>query len=612
MHSHKLSAPKDDIEAQVCMESSNPKTFHRALKSLFRSLSPARQRVFFPLLLLMLVGAGAEMLTVGALLPLLTVITGPESSPLLEWIRPTLNFLGAQTAREEVYALSFLFASTVMFSIITRFILLKYSNMFVFGCANEISVNIYSGTLRQSYSYHAKHSTSEIISAVNKVEIVTERVLIPLMTATVALIISTFIIFGLIIINPMAALTSAIAFAAIYVSISKVTHARLGRNGKVIATAQQSRVRSMQEGLGSIRDILIDRSQPIFVEHYATAEERLMLARARNALFANAPRLLTEGIGMIVIMLVAVFISMRQEGFVAAVPVLGAFALGAQRLLPLTQQVYQGWANSIGGKHLLFDVVDLLDRPIININKASNPIKFENSIALCGVSHSYSVRRGPALSSIDLEIPKGARVGVIGATGSGKSTLFDIIMGLTQPTHGEMKIDGTTITADNICAWQQHIAHVPQNIFLSDASITENIAFGVIKSEIDMVRVQEAAKYAKLDDVVANLPDGYDTSVGERGAQLSGGQRQRVGIARAIYKNANVLFLDEATSALDKDTEDAVIASIGSLGRNVTVIIISHRLSTLASCDLLVSLESGRITSVDSFPSSQGKASVRG
>ncbi len=574
---------------------------YQAVKKLFWTLPLARRKTFFPLLALMLVGAGAELLTFGALFPLLTVISGPEGSSVLDWIRPLLSFFGVRTLREEVYALTSIFALTVICSIVIRFFLLKNTHMFVFGCANEISVAIYSGTLAQPYVYHTQHNTSEILSAINKVELVSERVLIPLMTATVAAVISTFMVVGLIFVDPLIAITSAIGFMAIYWSISKVTRGKLGRNGAVIATAQERRVRSMQDGLGSIRDILIDRLQPVFVENYACEEGRLMIARSRNALFANAPRLFIEGIGIILIMIVAVLITLRPGGFIAAVPALGAFALGAQRLLPLTQQMYQGWANSVGGKHLLFDVVELLSRSPLDVGHMAEPLAFENSITLSGVSYSYSFGRRPALSCVDIEISKGARIGIVGATGSGKSTLIDIIIGLLEPTHGEMRVDGTLIAANNIGAWQQRIAHVPQTIFLADASLAENIALGEKKSDIDVARMCEAAEYAQLAEVIAELPLGYETRVGERGIQLSGGQRQRIGIARALYKNANILVFDEATSALDEVTERAVMASVDRLGRNLTIFIIAHRLSTLSGCDMLITLNKGKVASAEVF-----------
>jgi ABC-type multidrug transport system fused ATPase/permease subunit len=328
---------------------------------------------------------------------------------------------------------------------------------------------------------------------------------------------------------------------------------------------------------------------------FRDAEHRFRNARTTNAIFANAPRYFVEAAGMVLIAGVAVAMSERPGGLAAAIPALGALALGAQKLLPLVQQIYFGWAAATGAQQTLSDVIMLLRRPTPSDDDAGGRLPFTNAISLRGVSYSYGGERQTALKGIDLEIPKGARVGIAGRTGSGKSTLMDLVIGLLEPTEGTIAIDGTPLVAGNRAAWQRNVAHVPQAIFLSDASIAENIAFGVPAGEIDRERVQRAALQAELAEVVAALPEGYDTRVGERGIQLSGGQRQRIGIARALYKQANVLVFDEATSALDDDTESAVMSAIERLDRDLTIILIAHRLTTLQGCDVILRLDRGQV-----------------
>lgn len=297
---------------------------------------------------------------------------------------------------------------------------------------------------------------------------------------------------------------------------------------------------------------------------------------------------------MVLIALLAYVLFQQSDGASKAIPVLGALALGAQRLLPVLQQAYGAWTSILGGQASLQDVLELLDQPLPDYANQPpvEPQSFQQQIRLNNISFRYSPHSPWVLENINLTIFKGGRVGIIGATGSGKSTLLDIVMGLLQPTNGELKIDDQVITTGNHRAWQAHIAHVPQAIFLADSSIEENIAFGVPKDQIDHERVKLAARQARIADIIETWPQQYKTFVGERGIRLSGGQRQRIGIARALYKRADVIIFDEATSALDNETEQAVMQAIEGLSENLTILIIAHRLTTLKNCTQIVELTS--------------------
>ena len=300
---------------------------------------------------------------------------------------------------------------------------------------------------------------------------------------------------------------------------------------------------------------------------------------------------------MMLIAALAYSLAQQADGIAKAIPILGALALGAQRLLPVLQQAYAAWSSIQGGQVSLLDTLELLDQPLPNYadQPEVKPLHFRQHIILNQLAFRYNPQMPWVLKNLNLTIAKGSRVGFIGTTGSGKSTLLDIVMGLLQPTEGTLEIDGQHITTGNHRAWQAHIAHVPQAIFLADSTIEENIAFGVPAGKIDHERARQAARQAQIADIIETWPRQYQTFVGERGIRLSGGQRQRIGIARALYKQADVIIFDEATSALDSETEQAVMQAIEGLSKNLTILIIAHRLTTLKNCTHIVELCDGKI-----------------
>ena len=287
-----------------------------------------------------------------------------------------------------------------------------------------------------------------------------------------------------------------------------------------------------------------------------------------------------------------------------SLPTLGALALGAQRLLPLLQQFYNGWSRIMGSRRMFSEVLEYLAlRDDRARRQPAETISFRQVIRLNKLRFRYHENAPWVIDGISLTIPRGSRIGLAGSTGSGKTTLTDILMGLLEPDEGEMNIDGVPIVADNRHAWQKRVAHVPQEIYLADATIAENIAFGIPINKIDMEQVRNAAQRAQIAKFIESREDGYEATVGERGIQLSGGQRQRIGIARALYKNAEVLVFDEATSALDDETERSVMQAINSLSKDLTILLIAHRVSTLEACDEIILLEQGRIDRKGSFKS---------
>jgi ATP-binding cassette subfamily B protein len=356
-------------------------------------------------------------------------------------------------------------------------------------------------------------------------------------------------------------------------------------------------LKNLQEGLGGVRDILIDGTQEVYSQIYAKEDGILRRAEANLKIVSGISRPLVESLGIALIALFAYTFAIGPNGFSSAVPIFGVIAFSAQRSLPLMQQLYSSWAIIQATVVTLIDVIKVLERGSPNECHTLNikELQFLSTIEFESVSFGYKDSPKEVLKSINLSIKKGDRVGIIGPTGGGKTTLIDVLMGLIPPTKGHLLVDGIAVTDSNLRSWQNKIAHVPQAIFLTDKSIAENIAFGVSNDMIDYGRVKKVAKLAQLSATIEQWPNTYATMVGERGVRLSGGQRQRIGIARALYKQSEIIVLDEATSALDGATEFEVMSAVESLGKDLTIVIVAHRLSTLKNCDYILSLKNGSL-----------------
>jgi ATP-binding cassette subfamily B protein len=399
-------------------------------------------------------------------------------------------------------------------------------------------------------------------------------------------------------------------FTCIYLIIIRITRSRAKANSFRIARNSSLVIKALQEGLGGIRDVLIDGSQATYCQIYRNADLPLRQAQGSNTFISSSPRTGVEALSMVLIAALAYALSKDAAGFSKAIPVLGALALGAQRMLPAMQQAYAGWTALRGDRSSLKDALDLLNQPLPNDDQkiTPQPIPFKQHIALKQVGFRYTPQSPWVFRNLNLTIPKGSRIGLIGSTGSGKSTLLDLVMSLISPTQGTFEVDGHPITPANQRSWQSHIAHVPQAIFLADGSIAENIAFGVPSDQIDLARVRLAAQQAQIAESIESWPQQYNTFVGERGIRLSGGQRQRIGIARALYKQADIIIFDEATSALDNGTEEAVMQAIEALSNDLTILIIAHRLTTLKNCTKIVELGDQGILRIGTYRDVIGQA----
>jgi ABC-type multidrug transport system fused ATPase/permease subunit len=552
----------------------------------------------------MIFASFAEILSIGAVLPFLAVLTDPARIFEHPVAQPFINALGLSTPHQLLLPLTIFFGLAALVAGAMRLLLLWASTRLSFATGADLSIGIYRRTLYQPYEIHVARHTSEIISGIStKTNNVIYMTVLPILTFISSIVMVIVILSALVSVDPLIALTSFAGFATIYSFIAWISRSRLLVDSQRIALGSTQIIKSMQEGLGGIRDILIDGSQSAYCEVYRNADLPLRRAQGRNAFMSASPRYVMEALGMVFIAILAYSITQQTEGMAKAIPVLGALALGAQRLLPVLQQAYAAYSTILGGRVSLVDTLALLDQPLPEHadRPAVAPLPFDQCINLNQLSFRYSPDTPWVLKNVNLTIPKCSRLGFIGVTGSGKSTLLDIMMGLLRPTGGEFSIDGKAITHGNQRAWQAHIAHVPQAIFLADSSIEENIAFGVPKNQIDHERVRQAARQAQIADVIEAWPEQYQAFVGERGIRLSGGQRQRIAIARALYKQADVIIFDEATSALDNETEEAVMQAIEGLSKDLTVLIIAHRLTTLKNCTQIVELGDGGIKRVGTY-----------
>jgi ABC-type bacteriocin/lantibiotic exporter with double-glycine peptidase domain len=552
----------------------------------------------------MILASFAEILSIGAVLPFLAVLTDPTSVFEHPVSQPIINALGFTAPQQLLLPLTIFFGLAAIAAGAMRLLLLWASTRLSFATGADLSISIYRRTLYQPYEVHVARHTSEIISGISaKTNNVIYMTVLPALTFISSSVMVVVILIALLSVDPIIAMASVAGFGAIYGFIAWISRSRLLIDSQRIAVGSTQVIKSMQEGLGGIRDILIDGSQETYCKSYRSADLTLRHAQGRNAFISASPRYVLEALGMVFIAILAYLLAQQTDGMAKAVPVLGALALGAQRLLPVLQQSYAAYSTILGGRASLVDTLTLLDQPLPAHADwtPATPLPFEQCISMTQLSFRYGSDTPWVLKDINLTIRKSSRVGFIGATGSGKSTLLDILTGLLQPTCGDLSVDGKSISHGNQRAWQAHIAHVPQAIFLADSSIEENIAFGVPKSQIDHERVRQAARQAQIDSVIETWPQRYKTFVGERGIRLSGGQRQRIAIARALYKQADVIIFDEATSALDNETEEAVMQAIEGLSKDLTVLIIAHRLTTLKNCTQIVELGDGGIKRVGSY-----------
>ncbi len=580
-----------------CRNIPSQQSLVQELLLLSKVLSSRRKRQLGLLVLLMLSSSVSEVVSLGLVLPFLGALSNTEKILADHKLQYFWNLLNIQTADNLIFALASFFALAVIFANGLRIATVHAQVHLAAGIGADLSCQAYARTLQQPYLFHIRHNSSDLINLVTlDTNRLTANVLTPLLEIATNSVVIAGVASGLLLISGKIAITLTVIIASTYIFIYSSRRQLLSRNSQVIAYQSQRKIKAVQEGLGNVRDVLLSGSENFFQQNYQDAEKALKLASATNAVIARTPRYVVEAIAMTAIAVLALTLGQKGD-FSSAIPVLGSLALGANRLLPAVQQSFAALAKIQGSRESLDRVLVALNRPKdLWRLLLSTPLTLKRELRIEHIWFRYQEETSWTIKDLSFVVPVRSMIGFLGSTGSGKSTTADLILGLLQPQKGQILVDGQPLEGERLQAWQRGISHVPQSIFLSDATIAENIAFGVSQEKIDYPQVYRVAKLAKIDEFIQSLPARYDTRVGERGVQLSGGQRQRVAIARALYRNATVIVFDEATSALDNQTEKEVMEAINGLSHELTIILIAHRLSTLAKCDWIVEFNHGRAT----------------
>jgi len=562
---------------------------------------------FVLLFFLMIVGGLIEVVSLGLVVPFLAAMAAPEKFygyPLFDFwadkIKSTYEVLGLKTIFGPwdvsclLLVFAVLFASAALCAGGCRLLLIWANTRFSNAIGIDFGLKVLNLTLHLPYLNFISKKTSDLISTLTYKLPLVSSAIAAFLAFFVSTVVGVFLITGMILISPQITIIAGSILGLSYGIIAHTCKQGLAECSPIISQEQAKIIKVLQDSCGGIRDILLDGTQSVYCEIYREAEQKLRQAHTKITLIGMSPRFGMESLGIVFFSMLALILSKTNGGLAAALPALGALVLGVQRLLPVLQQGYSAWALIFAYSHPIQEILELLKKPIrpCGHNLYNSHISFKNEIRFEHVSFRYTPQGPKVLSDISFVISKGCRAGLVGKTGSGKSTCLDLLMGLLEPTEGRVLIDGIALNSKNVRAWQRMIAHVPQSVYLSDNSLAENIAFGVPFENIDMKRVREAAQKSQIADFIEASPEGYQALVGERGVRLSGGQRQRIGIARALYKQAKVLVFDEATSALDQETEEAVMNSIKCLGKHMTIFIVSHRASTLQGCLPVIDLTS--------------------
>ena len=576
-----------------------PPSMFNLLRRIWDHVSRRRRLQLAVLLLVMLASGVAELVSLGAVLPFLAVLSNPQQLWQQTWIQGLALRIGYSQPQQLVLPATAVFALAAVLAALIRLLNLWLNGRLAAAVGSDLSCEAYRRTLYQPYQVHVQRNSSTLISAITTHIGLTVLALNVVLQIVSALVVAAGLLFGLLLIDWSVALTSAGIFGIAYGLLAVASRRRLHQNGERIAAAMNQRTQALQEGLGAIRDVLLDGSQATYLEVYRRADRPQRQLESINGFLTMFPRYALEALGLVAIGLLGGLLVLQRGGGVAVIPMLGALALGAQRLLPALQQIYSGWARLNSCRAALTATIDLLEQPLPHHQAVAEPLALQQTLRLQAVRFRYAPELPEVLRGLDLEIRCGERIGLIGSTGSGKSTLVDLLMGLLVPSAGMLLVDGLNLHdpahAERLAAWRAAVAHVPQSIYLADSSIAENIAFGLPRQAIDLARVKLAAEQAQIAGFIESRSEGYACFVGERGIRLSGGQRQRIGIARALYKKASVILLDEATSALDISTEEAVMEAVQGLSRELTMVMIAHRLSTVERCDRVVRLEGGSL-----------------
>ncbi|MGE3591184.1 MAG: ABC transporter ATP-binding protein, partial [Arcobacter sp.] len=566
-------------------------------KKIWILLNSHEKKRALQLLFLMILMAFLEVLGLGSIMPFLSVLGNPEAIETNEYLNAVYTYLSFENKDSflmflGLFALLMLLSSAVVRSM-TSYAKFRFSNL----RRHSLGQKLLRKYLHQPYSFFLSRNSSDVSKVIlSETDLAINQAILPALNLLTYSILSLALIGFLVVVDPMLALILATIFGGFYIVMYMTVRKYLGKIGQKRNRANTQRFKITSETIGGIKDLKVLGREKIYLDSFTKPSYEFSHYNSTNQTLSEVPQFLVEVIAFGALLAMAMY-ALASDGsdIGTLLPVLGLYALGSLKLKPAVNNIYKSIASMKFGASSVDNIInDLKDsEQNIEIKNDQQRLILKESLSLKDIVFSYQNTSTPALQNINIDIKANTTVGIIGTTGAGKSTLVDMILGLLQPTSGEIKVDTQQLNKDNIRQWQNSIGYVPQSIFLADDTIASNIAFGIEKDDIDMTQVEKVAKMAQVHEFVSKQDNGYDTIIGERGVRLSGGQRQRLGIARALYHNPELLVLDEATSALDNHTEAEVMKAIDNMSGSKTIIMIAHRLSTVERCDKIIKLENG-------------------
>ena len=575
-------------------------------KLLFLLNSNERKRAGF-LLVMIIIMALLDMIGVASILPFMAVLTNPgliETNLILESMFQISNMFGVENSQQFLFALGFLVFVTLVTSLIFKALTTYVQVSFILMREYSIGKRLVEGYLHQPYSWFLSRNSADLGKTIlSEVQHVIGNGMNPLMELISKGMVAISLITLLIITHPKLALIIGFSLSVAYIIIFSFLRTYLNRIGKESLKNNQLRFTAVSEAFNAAKEVKVGGLEQTYIERFSNSAKIFARIHASSQVIRQLPRFILEAIAFGGILLITLYVMAQKGTFNNALPIISLYVFAGYRLLPALQQIYGSFTQlTFVGPSLdkLYD--DLNNLKLFNPNQDQGILPLNKTITLKNIYYNYPNTARTALKDINLSISAKSTVGLVGTTGSGKTTTVDVILGLLEAQKGTLEVDGKVITKQNSRAWQRSIGYVPQHIYMADDSIMANIAFGVEPKDINQVAVEKASKIANLHEfIIDELPKQYQTIIGERGVRLSGGQRQRIGIARALYLDPQVLILDEATSALDNQTEKAVMDAVNNLSKEITIIFIAHRLSTVKKCDKIYLLEKGQLKNEGTF-----------
>lgn len=554
------------------------------------------------LLLVAIVAAVMQLVAIISIMPFISVLANPELIQKISLLNKVQKYFNFSSQTDMLMASGVFILVTLLLSNSVQAISVWQINKFGFDYGRTLSIRLLEEYIARPYLFFVGANSAVFMKNINQeVWRVVNGILIPLLQALAGAIKILFIVLLLLVVNVLATLGMAAFIGASYVLVAYFVKGRLTRNGQETSQLFTQRFKTVRELFEGIKEIKLLGREEVFLSGFEHVTDAVVRHEVYGTVVGQLPRYLLEIVTFGTLLAISIYLLASEGDSSRILPLIALFVIAGYRLMPAMQEVYVNFARikfALPAMDVLYgDLKMSLGQPRKSGSETiSARLPFKRNITLDKLVFSYPGAARPALNRLTLEIPVNSSIGLIGSSGSGKSTLVDVLLGLLEPQSGTLHVDGAAITGENLREWQNNIGYVPQHIYLIDDTIAQNIALGVHHDEIDMHAVESAAQAANLHDfIMHDLPQGYDTVVGERGVRLSGGQRQRIGIARALYHKPAVLVLDEATSALDSVTESAVIEAVEQLSGNMTTIMIAHRISTLKECDMIHRLEAGEV-----------------